>query len=371
MLKITFPDGSKLNLTPIEEEIKGGQHGSPLVFAEKTSGKKYLLKPFYQVIDSEFSQLNAMEVDLEWDAARSKDRCQFSRIANEIVAANLASILNLNVPRCFPIVSSKVAKHKIKTKKKLSLGSEVKVLDEGGEAETYEEFFGFENRDTIKFDADKKFDELLLSRREGEYPSDSSFVMGIISEFVPDSMDLARAMDKASDDGTIDTWFTKFRTNCENGYYLLPFDTWLNDPDRNNQNYLVHEEKGKITVWGIDYEMWSFGADIPDEGPTKGRSYLAAILHKTTNLEDPRILKTLLQIRMLDESAIERITRMPVPLIQFVEYHIAKGNLGAEEREKIRSTEQDLFECLWETKPMMSRLEEILESQIGPPEWKD
>ncbi|MHA2232365.1 MAG: hypothetical protein ACXAB4_07725 [Candidatus Hodarchaeales archaeon] len=117
-------------------------------------------------------------------------------------------------------------------------------------------------------------------------------------------------------------------------------------------------------------EMWSMGADIPDEDDsTKGRSYLAAILHKNTSLEDPRILQTLLKIKMLPKTTIEAIAKLPFFLLQFVEYHIAKGNLDADEREKIKSTELNLFDCLWETKPKMSRLEEILETQLGSPNW--
>ena len=369
MLKITVPDKWRLDLEYTGEEISGGQHGSPLVFQEKKSTRKFILKPFYSVIDPEFSQLNAIDVDLSWDAARSKDRCQFGRIANEIVASRLANQhLGIRVPFSFPVVSSKVAKFKIKPKKRLPLDPKVKVLDES-ELETFEEYYHLQDREMIKVKPASDFDELLLSRCPDDNPSDASFVMGMISEYIPNSVDLASAMDKASDEGRLDEWIDDIR-GYDNGYELLPYDTWLNDPDRNNQNYLVQEEETGKTIWGIDYEMFSFGADVPDQDDsTKGRSYLAAILHKNTNLGDPRILKTLLKIRMLSKGTIEDIVRLPFPLLQYVEFHIAQGNLEPDEREKINTTEQELFDCLYETKPKMSRLEKIVENQLGSPQF--
>ncbi|MHA2233680.1 MAG: hypothetical protein ACXAB4_14460, partial [Candidatus Hodarchaeales archaeon] len=240
------------------------------------------------------------------------------------------------------------------------------ILDETGQPETYEEYYRFQTREIAILDASLEFDELLFSRRAGDYPPDPSFVIGIISEYVPNSIDLASAMDRASEENRLDEWIDEIRENSS-GFDLLPFDTWLNDPDRNNQNYLVQEDEGVPRgIWGIDYELFSYGSDIPDEDDsTMGRSYLAAILHPKTSLGDPRILQTLLKIKMLSKEAIVALVRLPFLLLQFVEYHIAKGNLVADEREKIKSTEQNLLDCLWETKPKMSRLETILERQIG------
>ncbi|MHA2270678.1 MAG: hypothetical protein ACXACI_02365 [Candidatus Hodarchaeales archaeon] len=370
MLRISFPNGIRLDLEYSEEEITGGQHGSPLVFQDRKSLKKFVLKPFFNAIDAEFSQLNALDVDLSWEAARSKDRGQFGRIANELVASRVAAALSLNVPHCFPVVSTDVASFKIEPKTKLSLDPEVKVLDESGKPETYEEFYRFQEREIVILDTSTELDDIMFSRRTEDYPPDPSFIVGILSEFIPNSHDLATRMDKASEEKRLDEWVDELRAQ-DSGYYLLPFDTWLNDPDRNNQNYLIQEKDGESTIWGIDYEMFSFGGDIPDEDDiTKGRSYLAAMLHKSTSLEDPRILQTLLKIKMLSEEAIAAITRLPFLLIQYVEYHIAKGNLDMDAREKIRSTEENLFDCLWETKPKMSRLELTLKEQIGSPKWE-
>ncbi|MFQ5977264.1 MAG: hypothetical protein ACE5OZ_03910 [Candidatus Heimdallarchaeota archaeon] len=370
MLKISFPDGTHLDLESTEDKIVGGQHGSPLVFQDRRTLRKFILKPFFNAIDAEFSQLNALDVDLSWEAARSKDRGQFGRIANEIIAARTAAKLSLNVPFCFPIVSSEVANFQIKPEENLALDPNVRILDDTGQPETYEEYYRFQTREIAILDVSSEFDEVLFSRKAGDYPPDPSFVIGIISEYIPNSIDLASAMDRASEENRLDEWIDEIREN-DSGFDLLPFDTWLNDPDRNNQNYLVQEDGGVSRgVWGIDYEMWSMGADIPDEDDsTKGRSYLAAILHKNTSLEDPRILQTLLKIKMLPKTTIEAIVKLPFLLLQYVEYHIAKGNLDADEREKIKSTERDLFDCLWETKPKMSRLEEILETQLGSPNW--
>jgi hypothetical protein len=369
MLKISFPNGTRLDLEYSGEKIAGGQHGSPLVFQDRNSLKKYILKPFYNAIDSEFNQLNALDVDLSWEAARSKDRGQFSRIANEIVASRVATALSLKVPYCFPVVSSEVADFQIDPKEQLLLDPKVKILDETGEPETYEEFYRFQEREIAILDASEELDDILFSRRSGDYPPDPSFVIGIFSEFIPNSEDFASAMDKATEENYLDEWVDEIREN-DSGFELLPFDTWLNDPDRNNQNYLIQKENGQKAIWGIDYEMFSFGADIPEEDDsTKGRSYLAAILHKNTSLGDPRILQTLMKIKMLSEETITAVTRLPFLILQYVEFHIAKGNLDPDEREKIKSTEQNLFDCLWETKPKMSRLETTLEQQIGSPKW--
>ena len=68
---------------------------------------------------------------------------------------------------------------------------------------------------------------------------------------------------------------------------------------------------------------------------------------------------------MLSKKAIKEATRLPSLLIQYVEYHIANGNLNLAARNQIKLVEKNLFSYLWETKPKLSRLETVLEKQLG------
>ncbi|MFW9917417.1 MAG: hypothetical protein ACFFGZ_17560 [Candidatus Thorarchaeota archaeon] len=366
MLTITFPNGSIIRLEYTGESVSGGQHGNLLVFQEWNAPRKFLLKPFYCVIDQKTPQLDSLHFDLSWDAAKCKQHGQFERIANELVASKLANhYLKIRVPFCFPIVSFDVANFEISPGDFLPFEPEIKFVDGLKDPVTFKEFYGLKEWDIMKVETTNEFDDILLSQQPEKRLPDPSFAIGFFSEYIPNAIDVDTAMCRASEDGCLDEWMEKLRKN-RSGIELLPFDTWVNDPDRNSRNYLLQELNGENKIWGIDYELFSFSGNLPDDtDSTNGRSYLAAILHNETSVNDPLILHEVSKIRMLSKESIKEATRLPSLLIQYVEYHIANGNLSLAARNQIKLVEQNLLFYLWETKPKLSRLETVLERQLG------
>jgi hypothetical protein len=180
-------------------------------------------------------------------------------------------------------------------------------------------------------------------------------------------------MDKMSKD--LDSAFEVIQ-DIDDGYHLLPFDIWLNDPDRNAGNYLLQFDENEVAsrIWGIDYEMWSFGSDIwmEEDEITQGRSYLTAIIHPKSHIFDSRVNETFYRIRMLEDEEIVMMTKAPRLLCKFIEYHINKGNLNVDERIVLKQVEENLQDFLLESRPRSDKLSNLLVRQIGlPPDFKN
>ncbi|MFX1514454.1 MAG: hypothetical protein ACFFCQ_17915 [Promethearchaeota archaeon] len=364
-IELTRENGTRISLQYTGEKLEwGGQHGQPLLFTDE-SGEKWILKPFGKAIDFEMATLNDSEISLERSPEENRNYQHFFRVANEIVASRVATHLSqnvpINVPEALVVTSKAVANLRIHSQHKIPLPGDVKILDPDDELETFEDFYSLSQRFDFQQKSDDEFDELLIQKTGVEDPN---LALGCLIKFIPNSVNLDQFMDEHSKD---DAWIQLIH-EIEEGYFLIPFDVWLNDPDRNVGNYLVQKLEGekKFSIFGIDYEMWAYGGDTIDEDDiTRGRSYLAAIIHRKTNLNDPRILRSVFNIRYLTEEKIINLSRLPIPFVKFVEFHIKNGNLNEDEREKILQTDQNLKDFLWETKPRLSVLEEKLKDQIG------
>ncbi len=364
-VELTRENGTRISLQYTDEKLqRGGQHGKPLIFVDKND-EKWILKPFGKAIDHDTETLNDFPISLERSPEENRNYQHFFRVANELVASRVAARLSvnisLNVPEVLVVTSKAVANLKIHPNYKIPLPKDVLQLDPDDELENFEEFYSISKRFASQQKSDDEFDEILVQETGVEHPS---LALGCLIKLIPNSTNLDEFMDEYAKD---DAWMQLIR-EIEEGYYLIPFDVWLNDPDRNVGNYIIQklEEEKIFTIYGIDYEMWGYGSDTIDEDDiTRGRSYLAAIIHRKTSLNDPRILRSVFNIRYLTEKEITDLTRLPLPFVKFVEYHIKKGNLNEDEREKILQTDINLKDFLWETKPRLSVLERKLQEQIG------
>ena len=360
-LEIHTPDGRRMILTFSGEYMgESGQHGRSAIFIDKKTKKKWMVKIFPHCIDPELG-IDPLPVDLGWSSEEMRTRCQYARAASEVVASIVAQKLDLNVPEVFVVPSENVASFEIKSNHPLPLEKGTKQFVDKEDQETFEEHYQISEREDYTLKKAKKWDDYIISETGTSNPEHT---LALVSELIPDAMTIDQACDK---EGT-DEIFKNLRES-NSGYYLLPYDVWLNDPDRNAGNYLLTKhDMSEDDVWkvfGIDYEMWSFGeTDIIDpDDILKGRGYLAAILHKTATSSDSRVLETLHKIRSLSESDVIRLSKLPLSMIKFVEYNIASG-LAEENRDVVRQLEENFKDFLWESKPRMSRLEENIKIQL-------
>jgi hypothetical protein len=344
-----------------------GQHGKATVL-EDESGKEWLLKTFGNIIDFEINKIMDLEVDLHESPEESRHRMHIWRVLNELTASRLGQKLKLNVPEAIVVCSQQIADRILKASSKLALGDVIILDDEEGAAETADEYYDFTSREFYTLETSELF-EKLLSDKSGK--NDPTSVLGLLMEKIPNTMNLDEYLDSHEDD--FEAAFQYIR-EIDDGYYLLPFDIWLNDPDRNAGNYLVQvgeKEKGDPikACWGIDYEMWSLGSDIwmEEDEITKGRSYLTAIIHPSSNIFDPRVNKTLYRIRNISDEELVLMTRSPQLLCKFFEYHITQKTLEPDERIVLKQVESNLEDFLAESRPRSDKLSEILIRQIGLP----
>lgn len=342
-----------------------GQHGKATILVEE-SGKEWLLKTFGNLIDFEVKEIFNLDVDIKDTPERSRDRLHLWRLLNEITASRLGRKLHLNVPKTYLICSQKISDLKLLPTTPLELGDVIVLDEEEGGNETADEFYTFEDRKEGGTKTSKRFEEFLASKSKRKKPDD---VLALLQEKIPDSQNLDEYLDANQDD--LDGTFEKIQ-NIDDGFYLLPFDIWLNDPDRNAGNYLVQLDKNKNAsrIWGIDYEMWAFGSDIwmEEDDITQGRSYLTAIIHPKSHVFDPRVTETFYRIRMLKDEEILQMTRAPRLLCKFFEYHINKGHINSDERIVLKQVEGNLEDFLLESRPRSDKLFETITRQIGLPE---
>ena len=340
-----------------------GQHGKAIILLDE-QGKEWLLKTFADIIDFDLEKISDLEVDIQDSPEESRHRMHLWRVLNELTASRLGIRLRLNVPKDFVICSQKIADLALKKSSPLTLGDVVILDDENGGPETANEFYEFSNRETYSLETSENYEKILASKST---KNDPSTILALISEKIPDTINLDEYLDSYKD---LDSAFESLR-QIDDGYFLLPFDIWLNDPDRNAGNYLVqfNESKKAIRIWGIDYEMWALGSDIwmEEDEITKGRSYLTAIIHPTTNIFDPRVHQTIHRIRSLLDEEIISMTKSPQLLCKFFEYHITQKDLDPEERIVLKQVETNLEDFFSESRPRSDKLSDILIKQIGLP----
>ncbi|MFX0084132.1 MAG: hypothetical protein ACFFAU_00525 [Candidatus Hodarchaeota archaeon] len=340
-----------------------GQHGKAIILIDE-QGKEWLLKIFSNIIDFDLEKISDLEVDIQDSPEESRHRMHLWRVLNELTASRLGQRLQLNVPKVTVISSQRIADLVLKRSSPLTLGDVVILDDEEGGPETADEFYDFSNRESYSLETSAEFEKLLASRGNR---NDPTTILALITEKIPNTINLDEYLDSYKD---LDSAFEKIR-QIDDGYFLLPFDIWLNDPDRNAGNYLVQldESKEAKRVWGIDYEMWALGSDIwmEEDEITKGRSYLTAIIHPATNIFDERVLRTVQRIRGLDDDEITAMTVAPRLLCKFFEYHINQKVLDPEERIVLKQVETNLEDFLYESRPRSDKLSDILIQQIGFP----
>ncbi len=341
-----------------------GQHGKATILIDE-QGKEWLVKIFSNLIDFEVKEIFNLDVDIRDAPERSRDRLHLWRILNEITASQLGKRLFLNVPSTYMICSQKIASFPLKKSTPLALGDVVILDEDAGQAETANEYYGLDERDEGSIKTSKRFEELLAAKSKSQNSDD---VIALLQEKIPNSQNLDEYLDEHQED--LDAAFKTIQ-RIDDGFLLLPFDIWLNDPDRNVGNYLVQldENQHATRIWGIDYEMWSFGSDIwmDEDEITKGRSYLTAIIHPESHIFDPRVNQTFYRIRMLTNDEIQQMTKAPRLACKFFEYHINMGNLDPEERIVLKQVEENLQDFLLESRPRSDKLSETLVKQVGLP----
>lgn len=341
-----------------------GQHGKATVLLDE-QGKEWLLKAFPNLIDFELNKILDLEVDLQESPEESRHRMHLWRVLNELTASRLGQRLKLNVPEAFIVCSQAIAGLPLEQTSALDIGDVIVLDDDEDETDTAEEFYHFSEREAYSLEASTKFDQL-LAVKSGR--GDPSTVLALLIEKIPDSINLDEYMDSFEKD--LDGAFAAIQ-QINDGYALLPFDIWLNDPDRNAGNYLVQLDDSKKAkkIWGIDYEMWALGSDIwmDEDEITKGRSYLTAIIHSTSNMFDPRVNQTVHRIRNLSDDELKAMTLSPQILCKFFEYHINQKNLEPDERIVMKQVETNLEDFLTESRPRSDKLYEIISRQIGFP----
>lgn len=373
-LEIYWPKKKKkLVLKLLDEKLEShGQHGKATFLVDEMDNK-YILKIFPNIIDVTNKEIFQLDVDIESEPEKMKDRLHLWRTINEYVASKIAKKLSLNVPDTIIICSSQISKHKL-ANQKLPLGKDVIVLNKDDDSyDTVEEVYKFSKRENYSLESSKKFEEFLGSFSE---TSDPTIILGTLHKFIPNSKSLDQYFGLSRDD--FDKAFDNIR-DLDNAYKLLPFDVWLNDPDRNQGNYLVvftnnKKEAKPKDIFGLDYEMWSFGDDLwmDNDEIARGRSYLTAVIHNQTNIFDSRILETIYRITNLTTNELRKFSFAPRILCQFLEFHIEKENIVADERIKLIQIEQNIFDFLFETHPKMDKLTRRILMQIGlPKELKD
>lgn len=341
-----------------------GQHGKATIFVDE-HGREWLLKTFSKIIDYENKEIMNLDVDIKDSPEKSRERLHLWRLLNEITASRLGRHLHLNIPRNYLIGSGKISKFPLKSSTSLKLGDVVILDEEEGQAETANEFYDFEIRKSGSMQTSDKFENLLAAMSSSGNPED---VLGVLQEKIENSLNLDEYLDTHS--GGFDSAFEEVGL-LDDGFFLLPFDIWLNDPDRNAGNYLIQlDDNGKANrIWGIDYEMWSFGSDIwmEEDDITQGRSYLTAIIHPKSHIFDSRVNMTFYRIKMIQDEVIQKITKAPIFMCKFFEYHINKGNIKADERIILKQVEENLDDFLLESRPRPDKLSEIITRQIGLP----
>ncbi len=341
-----------------------GQHGKATMLVDN-EGKEWLLKVFSHIIDFDVKKVSDLDIDIQDTPEKSRERLHLWRVLNEITASRLGRRIHLNVPESHLICSGKVAKFALKSSTILK-EEDVVVLDEEEEdGETAEEFYNLSEREIGSLTTSDRFEEILAKRSSRKKAVD---VLAILQEKIPNSRNIDEYLDDQKAD--LDGAFAAIQ-NIDDAFLLLPFDIWLNDPDRNAGNYLVQMDKSNKAsqIWGIDYEMWSFGSDIwmEEDNVTQGRSYLTAIIHPKSHIFDSRVNQTFYRIRMLQDEEIIQMTKAPKLACKFFEYHINKGNLHSDEREKLKHVEVNLEDFLIESRPRSDKLSEIIARQIGLP----
>ncbi len=340
-----------------------GQHGKAIVLIDE-QGKEWLLKSFSKFIDFEMKKILDLEVDIEDSPEESRHRMHLWRVLNELTASRLGQRLRLNVPSALVVCSQQIADQPLEQTTVLDLG-DVVILDEDEEDEgdTAEEFYELSERESYTLETSKKFEELLTKKSDR---GDPSTILALIMEKIPDTINLDEFLDTKDLDGAFETI-----QQIDDGYSLLPFDIWLNDPDRNAGNYLVQfdENKKPNKIWGIDYEMWALGSDIwmEEDEITQGRSYLTAVIHTKSNIFDPRVTQTVHRIRSITDEELTSMTRAPSILCKFFEYHITQKNIEPDERDVLKQVESNLEDFLIESRPRSDKLSDILIRQVGLP----
>ena len=341
-----------------------GQHGKATVLLDE-QGKEWLLKAFPNLIDFELNKILDLEVDLQESPEESRHRMHLWRVLNELTASRLGRRLKLNVPEAFIVCSQAIAGLPLEQTSALDIGDVIVFDEDEDETDTAEEFYQFSEREAYTLEASTKFDQL-LAEKSGR--GDPSIVLALLIEKIPDSVNLDEYMDSFEKD--LDGAFAAIQ-QINDGFSLLPFDIWLNDPDRNAGNYLVQLDDSKKAkkIWGIDYEMWALGSDIwmDEDEITKGRSYLTAIIHSTSNIFDPRVNQTVHRIRNLSDDELKAMTLSPQILCKFFEYNINQKNLEPDERIVLKQVETNLEDFLTESRPRSDKLYEIISRQIGFP----
>ncbi|MFX0051472.1 MAG: hypothetical protein ACFFAJ_06980 [Candidatus Hodarchaeota archaeon] len=344
-----------------------GQHGKATIL-EDENGKEWLLKTFGNIIDFEMNKIMDLEVDIHESPDEGRHRMHIWRVLNELTASRLGQKLKLNVPKAIVVCSQQIADHPLEASSQLALGDVVILDDEEGAPDTADEYYEFAARDSYTLETSQLFEKILSDRSNN---NNSTTVLGLLMEKIQNTMNLDEYLDSQSDD--FDKAFQSIR-DIDDGYHLLPFDIWLNDPDRNAGNYLVEVDETKPgkpinACWGIDYEMWSLGSDIwmEEDEITKGRSYLTAIIHPSSNIFDPRVNQTLYRIRNISDEELVLMTRAPQLLCKFFEYHISQKALENDERIVLKQVETNLEDFLSESRPRSDKLSEILTKQIGLP----
>ena len=346
-----------------------GQHGKATIFVDEL-GQEWLLKIFSKIIDYENKEILNLDVDIKDSPERSRERLHLWRLLNELTASRLGRQLHLNIPRNYLIGSGKISQFPLKPSTSLKLEDVIILDEEEGQAETADEFYDFQIRETGSMKTSEKFESLLAARSSNNNSED---VLGILQEKIDNSKILDEFLD--AHPGGFDAAFEEVGL-LDDGFLLLPFDIWLNDPDRNAGNYLVQlNDEGKANqIWGIDYEMWSFGSDIwmEEDQITQGRSYLTAIIHPKSHIFDSRVNMTLYRIKMLQDEVIQQLTKAPTFMCKFFEFHINKGNITADERFILKQVEENLDDFLLESRPKPDKLSDIITRQIGlPPDFEN
>lgn len=340
-----------------------GQHGKAIILVDEQR-KEWLLKTFSKIIDFEEEKISDLEVDIQDSPEESRHRMHLWRVLNELTASRLGQRLKLNVPNVIVVCSQNIADLALEKSSPLTLGDVVILDEEDGGPDTANEFYDFSKRECHTLETSDNFEKLLASRSD---KNDPSTILALLSEKVPNSMNLDEFLDTYKD---LDAAFEHIR-QIDDGYSLLPFDIWLNDPDRNAGNYLVqlNNKKEATHIWGIDYEMWALGSDIwmEEDEITKGRSYLTAIIHPTANIFDERVLHTIHRIRSLEDEEVSEITVSPILLCKFFEYHITQKHIDAEERIVLKQVETNLEDFLSESRPRSDKLSDVLIRQVGLP----
>ncbi len=362
-IKITWSDENRtleLSLTDKKMDVHG-QHGKSHILEAKNK-EKWILKIFPRIIDN--NEIDIMDLDIEGDTEQESKKLHFWRVLNEYVASQIAITLQLNVPEALIVTSSPVSKLRLEDDYKLKLGEDEIILDDDeGSPETADELYRYHERDNYLIESSKNFDDLLASY---SLTNRSTDVLGILIKFIPNSENLDQYLENNDFDKAMENI-----KKLDDGFRLLPFDTWLNDPDRNQGNYLVEKntKNGLKAIYGLDYEMWSFGSDIwmDQDEVTKGRSYLTAVIHNATHLFDDRVMETIFNISSLNDDVLEELTLAPKIICKFLEYNIENSHLDSDERLKLLSIEENMWDFLAETRPRVETLTLRIIKQIGLP----